>query len=74
MSEIPTNNGFQIIATSLGIVERKSFILFQNNELVEPFASYYLFLLTQAKELSKERELDDIFLNQDLSFLPITLE
>lgn len=74
MSEKQTDDGFQTIATSLGITERKSFILFQNNELLEPFSSYYRFLLTQSKKLSEKKVLDDIFLNQDISFLPITLE
>lgn len=74
ISENQTDNGFQIIATSLGIMKRKSFVLFQNNKLLEPFSSYYLFLLTQSKKITEEKNLDDIFLNQDISFLPITLE
>ena len=74
MSEKQTDDGFQTIATSLGIIERKKFILFQNNELLEPFSNYYRFLLTQTKKLSEEKNLDAIFLNQDISFLPITLE
>ena len=63
-TEIEENliNGELIIqVTSFGIRSRKIFTLFINNELIEPFASYYEMCQNERNRLKEELDLNSFF-------------